>query len=140
MKKFILSILLSASFLAHSQDINFGDGEFIVETNIDAVSTQDGENFKISSSGDAGDYGKVYLSYTFTSILDTPGQGEFTGFAWTQNGEQFATATLQGVYRREGTVFKMYSLDMVSDGVSNIVSGEADFVAKTMTFKVSQLK
>ena len=66
--------------------------------------------------------------------------GEFTGFAWTQNGEQFATATLQGIYRREGTVFQMYSLDMVSDGVINIVSGEADFVAKTMTFKVSQLK
>ena len=30
----------------------------------------------------------------------------------------------------------MYSLDMVSDGVINIVSGEADFVAKTVTFKV----
>ena len=28
---------------------------------------------------------------------------------------------------------------MVSDGVINIVSGEADFVSKTMTFKVSQL-
>ncbi len=61
-------------------------------------------------------------------------------FAWTQNGEQFATATPQGVYRREGSIFKIYSLDMVSDGVINIVSGEADFVAKTMTFKVSQLK
>jgi len=33
----------------------------------------------------------------------------------------------------------MYSLDMVSDGVINIVSGEVDFVAKTMTFKVSEL-
>ncbi len=29
---------------------------------------------------------------------------------------------------------------MVSDGMINIVSGEADFVAKTLTFKVSQLK
>ena len=34
----------------------------------------------------------------------------------------------------------MYSLDTVSDGVINIVSGEADFLAKTMTFKVSHLK
>ena len=82
----------------------------------------------------------MWLSYEFTDKLGLGDSGEFTGFAWTQNGEQFATATLQGVYRREGTVFKMYSLDMVSDGVINIVSGEADFVAKTMTFKVSQLK
>ena len=79
-------------------------------------------------------------SYEFTDKLGLGDSGEFTGFAWTQNGEQFATATLQGVYRREGTVFQMYSLDMVSDGVINIVSGQADFVAKTMTFKVSQLK
>jgi len=43
--------------------------------------------------------------------------GEFTGFAWTQNGEQFAIATLQSVDRREGSIFKMYSLDMMSDGV-----------------------
>jgi hypothetical protein len=28
----------------------------------------------------------------------------------------------------------------VSNGVINIVSGEADFVAKTLTFKVSPLK
>ena len=33
----------------------------------------------------------------------------------------------------------MYLLDMASDGVINIVYGEADFVAKTTTFKVSQL-
>ena len=47
---------------------------------------------------------------------------------------------MQGVYRRKGTIFQMYSLDMVSNGVINIVSGEADFVAKTFTFKVSELK
>jgi hypothetical protein len=29
---------------------------------------------------------------------------------------------------------------MVSNGVINIVSGEVDFVGKTMTFKVSPLK
>ena len=34
----------------------------------------------------------------------------------------------------------MYSLDMVSNGVINIVSGEADFVNQTMTFEVSELQ
>ena len=37
-------------------------------------------NYKLLNDinySDAGDYGKVYLSYKFTSILDTDGQGEF---------------------------------------------------------------
>ena len=66
--------------------------------------------------------------------------GEFTGYAWTQNGEQIERATLQGVYRKNGTVFDMYSLDVVTNGLINIVSGQVDFVAKTMTFKVSPLQ
>ena len=111
----------------------------MAEFEIDAAHTTDGVNYQISASGEAGPYGRVWLSYEFTDKQSNGESGEFTGFAWTQNGEQFATATLQGVYRRKGTIFQMYSLDMVSDGVINIVSGEVDFVAKTMTFKVSPL-
>ena len=96
-------------------------------------------NYQISASGEAGPYGRVWLSYEFTDKQSNGESGECTGFAWTQNGEQFVTATLQGVYRRNGAIFHMYSLDMVSNGVINIVSGEVYFVAKTMTFKVSPL-
>jgi len=68
--KYLLTIItFFISFMSFSQDINFGDGEFEVKTNIDAVYTDDGDTYKITSSGDAGDYGKVYLSYKFTSIL-----------------------------------------------------------------------
>jgi hypothetical protein len=130
---------LWASFTL-AQDLNYGEGEFVANFDIDSAHTTDGTNYKISASGEAGPYGRVWLSYEFTDKLGMGDAGEFTGFAWTQNGEEFATATLQGVYRRKGTIFEMYSLDMVSDGVVNIVSGEADFVAKTMTFKVSPLK
>ena len=130
---------LWASFTL-AQDLNYGEDEFVANFDIDSAHTTDGTNYKISASGEAGPYGRVWLSYEFTDKLGMGDAGEFTGFAWTQNGEEFATATLQGVYRRKGTIFEMYSLDMVSDGVVNIVSGEADFVAKTMTFKVSPLK
>ncbi len=130
---------LWASFTL-AQDLNYGEDEFVANFDIDSAHTTDGTNYKISASGEAGPYGRVWLSYEFTDKLGMGDAGEFTGFAWTQNGEEFATATLQGVYRRKGTIFEMYSLDMVSDGVINIVSGEADFVAKTMTFKVSPLK
>jgi hypothetical protein len=126
--------------LTLAQDLDYGEGGFVANFDIDSAHTTDGTNYKISASGEAGDYGRVWLSYEFTDKLGMGDAGEFTGFAWTQNGEEFATATLQGVYRRKGTIFQMYSLDMVSNGIINIVSGEADFVGKTMTFKVSPLK
>ena len=86
MKYLLSTIIFFISFISFSQDINFGDGEFEVKTNIDAVYTDDGDTYKISSSGDAGDYGKVYLSYKFKSILATDGQGAFTGFACAHQG------------------------------------------------------
>jgi len=141
LKKIVL-ILTAALFMlfAASQDLDFGEDEFIANFDIDSAHTTDGTTYKILATGEPGPCGRVWLPYEFTDKLGLGDSGEFTGFAWTQNGEQFATATLQGVYRREGSIFNMYSLDMVSDGVINIVSGEADFVVKTMTFKVSQLK
>ena len=141
LKKTVL-ILTAALFMpfAVAQDLDYGEDEFTANFDIDSAHTSDGTNYKISATGEAGPYGRVWLSYEFTDKLGLGDSGEFTGFAWTQNGEQFATATLQGVYCREGSIFKMYSLDLVSDGVINIVSGDADFVSKTMTFKVSQLK
>lgn len=141
LKKIVL--ILSAALVipfAMAQDLDYGEGEFVAAFDIDSAHTTDGINYKISASGEAGDYGRVWLSYEFTDKQGLGDAGEFTGFAWTQNGENFATATLQGVYRRKGAIFQMYSLDMVSNGIINIVSGEADFVGKTMTFKVSPLK
>jgi hypothetical protein len=56
-------------------------------------------------------------------------------------GEDIVKATLQGVYRKEGKVFKMYSYDNTTDDNKiMIVSGVVDFVAQTMKFKVSPLK
>ena len=63
MKYLLTTIMFFVSFISFSQDINFGEGEFEVKTTIDAVYTDDGDTYKITSSGDAGDYGKVYLSY-----------------------------------------------------------------------------
>ena len=140
MKKFAAALLLLIwTPIVFAQDLNYGEDGFVAEFEIDAAHTTDGVNYQISASGEAGPYGRVWLSYEFTDKQNNGESGEFTGFAWTQNGEQFATATLQGVYRRKGAIFQMYSLDMVSNGVINIVSGEVDFVAKTMTFKVSPL-
>jgi hypothetical protein len=122
------------------QDLNYGEGEFTASFTIDAAHTTDGINYSVAATGEAGDYGRVYLSYEFTDKLGMGTMGEFTGYAWTQNGEVIERATLQGVYRKNGAVFDMYSLDVVTNGLINIVSGQVDFVAKTMTFKVSPLQ
>ena len=140
MKYLLSTIICFISFVSFSQDINFGEGEFEVKTTIDAVYTDDGDTYKITSSGDAGDYGKVYLSYKFTSILDTEGQGEFTGFAWAQQGEGTQQATLQGVWKKQGNVFVLYSLDSVTDGNLMMVSGVLDMVNQTLNFKVSPIQ
>ena len=140
MKYLLTTILFFVSFISFSQDINFGEGEFEVKTTIDAVYTEDGDTYKLSSSGDAGEYGKVYLSYKFTSMLDTEGQGEFTGFAWAQQGEGVQEATLQGVWKKQGSVFILYSLDAVTDGNLMMVSGVLDLINQTLNFKVSPIQ
>ena len=53
MKKIILLLpMLLIGFISFSQDIKFGEGEFEVKTTIDAVYTEDGDNYKLTSSGD----------------------------------------------------------------------------------------
>ena len=122
MLKKILLILTAALFMpfAAAQDLDYGEDEFTANFDIDSAHTTDGTNYKVSATGEAGPYGRVWLPYESTNRLGLDDSGEFTGFAWTQNGAQFATAIPQGVYRREGSMFNMYSLDMVSDGASTL--------------------
>jgi hypothetical protein len=132
----LLTAMSGSAALARSFDVN---EQFVAEFEIDAVDV-DAETFKASLSGEAGPYGRVYLSYDFTSKQDLASMGEFTGFAWTQNGEEVVTATLQGVWVKSGTVFKLYTFDAVSNGKLNLAIGEIDFINKTARFDVSELK
>ena len=106
---------------------------------VDSVHTKDGKVYELSASGDAGPYGRVYLSYVFTNKQDEPGYGEFTGHAWSQIEEDVVTATLQGVSKQEGKYFKLYTLDLVSNGKLNFAIGTVDLVEKTMNFRVGEI-
>mgnify|MGYP006078143219 FL=1 len=80
-----------------AQEVDFAAASFEANFKIDSTFTRDGgKTFEVSASGEAGEYGKVYLSYTFTDDLGLKDAGEFTGVAWTQSGETAVTATLQG--------------------------------------------
>ena len=140
MKKITLFLTVCLALVqlnANAGELNLNSEKFQGDFQIDSTFTRDGKTYEVSASGDAGPYGRVYLSYTFTDLLGLKDRGEFTGHAWTQNGEEVNTATLQGVYLKDGKVFKMYSFDMVSNGVINLALGTVDFVAKTMKFDVT---
>lgn len=137
----LLSILLSTlHFNANAQEMKLSEDSFEGNFVIDSTFTRDGgKTFEVSASGDAGPYGRVYLSYVFTDKQDLGTAGEFTGFAWTQSGEEIVTATLQGAYVKQGKIFKMYTFDPTSNGKLNFATGIVDFVAKTMKFTVSEV-
>ena len=133
-----LAVALSSP-LASSQNLDRG-ASFVGKFAIDAMHTMDGSNYQVAASGEAGEYGRVYLSYTFTNKLSLNEMGEFTGYAWTQSGEEVVTASLQGVWKKSGAVFDMYTFDAVSNGLINVATGEMDLVNRTMTFNVAPLK
>jgi len=140
MKKITLFLTVCLALVqlnANAGELNLNSEKFQGDFQIDSTFTRNGKTYEVSASGDAGPYGRVYLSYTFTDLLGLKDRGEFTGHAWTQNGEEVNTATLQGVYLKDGKVFKMYSFDLVSNGVINLALGTVDFVAKTMKFDVT---
>ena len=95
MLKKIFVILTAALFMPFvvAQGLDYGEDGFTANFDIDSAHTIDGTNYRISATGEAGPYGRVWLSYEFTDKLGLGDSGEFTGFAWTQNGEQLATAT-----------------------------------------------
>ena len=143
MKQTMLTILLLISTFhmsSYAQEVKLSEDSFEGNFVIDSTFTRDGgKTYEVSASGDAGPYGRVYLSYIFTDKQNLGTAGEFTGFAWTQNGEDVVTATLQGAYVKQGKVFKLYTFDPTSSGKLNFATGIVDFVAKTMKFKVSEV-
>ena len=92
----------------------------------------------ITSEGIVGEgYGKVYLTHTFSSNDAEGSSGDFSGQARTINKDgEMRFASLQGVWKREGTIVKMYSLDGVTNGVMNYVQGQVDLFAGTLSFDV----
>ena len=89
---FIMTMFVSSLSLA--QDLETGSS-FEGNFSIDAMHTMDGSNYQVAASGEAGEYGRAYLSYTFSNKLSLNEMGEFTGYAWSQSGEDIVTATLQ---------------------------------------------
>ena len=140
MKKIILLSGLLFVSLTFGQDIPLGKNMFKADFNVDSVTLGIDSN-QVNVSGDVGGgYGRVYLSYVFTNKMETKDAGEFTGLAWSQAGENFNRASLQGIWKRNGKIFELYTFDNVTDGKKTVAKGILDMVNKTLKFEASQFE
>ena len=51
-----------------------------------------------------------------------------------------AQALLQGIWKRNGKIFEIYTFDNVTDGKKTVAKGILDFVNKTLKFEASQFE
>ena len=87
----LLTLLISTfHFSVVAQDMTLSKDSFEGNFVIDSTFTRDGgKTFEVSASGDAGPYGRAYLSYVFTDKQNLGTAGEFTGFACRIKGVHF---------------------------------------------------
>lgn len=140
MKQVFFLAAIFFTVLTFGQDIPLGKNKFKADFTVDSV-TLGVESNQVNVSGDVGGgYGRVYLSYIFTNKMETEDAGEFTGLAWTQAGENFNRASLQGIWKRNGKIFELYTFDNVTDGKKTVAKGILDMVNKTLKFEASQFE
>lgn len=139
--KFKLNLILVLGILIFGISSIFGfevSGEkFDANFNITSwTATKDGS--VITSEGLVGEgYGKVYLTHNFRSNDSAGLSGDFLGQARTINKDgEMRFASLQGIWKRDGTIVTMYTLDNVTNGVMNYAKGEVDLFAGTLNFEV----
>ena len=122
---------VSALFALDVQGDSF-DAEFKI-TSWSATNTDS----TITSEGIVGEgFGKVYLTHNFRSRSGDNTQGDFDGQVRSINNDGvMVTATLQGIWKREGKIVNMYTLDTFSDGGMIYAEGKVDLVEGTLKFK-----
>ena len=80
-------------------------------------------------------YGKVYLSYEFKSNSSDRNKGNFNGSLRSiNNAGVMVAASLQGIWKRDGKIVTMYTLDSFSNGDMIYAKGLIDLVESTIKF------
>ncbi len=80
-------------------------------------------------------YGKVYPTYEFKSNSSDRNKGNFNGSLRSINNDGvMVAATLQGIWKREGKIVTMHTLDEFSNGDMIYAKGLVDLVKGTINF------
>ena len=140
MKKYFFALALVLSVGAHAFEVsgNHFEGKF----KIDSMTVGENEVTVNASSAaaDVGQYGKVYVSYTFTQNPYIPNSGTWKGHGRGMSPDgQLQAGILMGVWTRDGSVFKMKSVDSVTDGI-NYVQGTMDVLTGNINLDIYPVK
>ena len=140
MKKYIFALALVLSVGAHAFEVsgNHFEGKF----KIDSMTVGENEVTVNASSAAAevGQYGKVYVSYTFTQNPYIPNSGTWKGHGRGMSPDgQLQAGILMGVWTRDGSVFNMKSVDSVTDGI-NYVQGTMDVLTGNIDLDIYPVK
>ena len=105
MKKYFFALALVLSVGAHAFEVsgNHFEGKF----KIDSMTVGENEVTVNASSAaaDVGQYGKVYVSYTFTQNPYIPNSGTWKGHGRGMSPDgQLQAGILMGVWTRDGSV------------------------------------
>ena len=94
------------------------------------------DSSSLTAEGIVGEgYGKVYLSYEFKSNSTNRNKGNFNGSLRSINNDGvMVAASLQGIWKRDGKIVTMYTLDSFSNGDMIYAKGLVDLVESTMKF------
>ena len=75
----------------------------------------------ITGKGDASKYGTAFLTYDLTVNPSVAGQGVMTGTASAIDDDgNLVTASLNGVFDRNGHEIRIYCVDDLADGAINL--------------------
>ena len=94
------------------------------------------DSSSLTAQGIVGEgYGKVYLSYEFKSNSTDRNKGNFNGSLRSINNDGvMVAASLQGIWKRDGKIVTMYTLDSFSNGDMIYAKGLVDLVESTIKF------
>ena len=94
------------------------------------------DSSSLTAQGIVGEgYGKVYLSYEFKSNSTDRNKGNFNGSLRSINNDGvMVAASLQGIWKRDGKIVTMYTLDSFSNGDMIYAKGLIDLVESTIKF------
>ncbi len=94
----------------------------------------DSDSTTLNLEAEVGKYGRVYASITLLSSSSDRNTGTYLGDARTitDEGEMIA-ASLQGLWKREGTLVHAKGLDNASNGDQNYAESTLDLIEKTWT-------
>ena len=140
MKKYFFALALFLSVGAHAFEVsgNHFEGKF----KIDSMTVGENEVTVNASSAaaDVGQYGKVYVTYTFTQNPYIPNSGTWKGHGRGMSPDgQLQAGILMGVWTRDGSVFNMKSVDSVTDGI-NYVQGTMDVLTGNINLDIYPVK